>query len=74
MGLEVVKRNIHKITMQLSKLFVSIEKYATARGFSDMGKVEILNNEAWWTKMNLHTFLDSIARNMRVSAMLARER
>ena len=76
MAFDVAKSNTAKITSQVEKLFKSIKSYALLRGYSEdaMGNIEVMNNEQWWKSMNLQTFFNEIARNMRLAPMLARER
>ena len=76
MAFDVAKSNTAKISSQVEKLFKSIKSYALLRGYSEdvMGNIEVMNNEQWWKSMNLQTFFNEIARNMRLAPMLARER
>ncbi|ORZ35698.1 tyrosyl-tRNA synthetase [Catenaria anguillulae PL171] len=72
----VLAANEAGITTQVHRFFENGVQYATRRGYTPSahaGKVDVVNNKHWTSKLSLIDFLDQVGRHARVSAMLARD-
>jgi tyrosyl-tRNA synthetase len=76
MSSKTASTNISKISKQLQGLFQNVKKYGHSHGYkeSSFGKLEIMNNNAWWNDCSLADFLTDVARHMRLGPMLGRDR
>lgn len=69
--------NVSKLRTQVDQFFqVSVRKYVASHGYKEnaVGTISVLNNMSWWDKFSLADFMYKIARNIRVSRMMARDR
>ena len=72
---EVLNKNIDGIKADIGNIFYNHEKYFWTPGKSSdvLNPVEIVNNETWYSEMNIIQFLSTVGRHFRMGTMLLKQ-
>ena len=68
----VLTSNVDGIKTDILKIFDNHKKYFWSSGEGELSEVTIVNNEKWYSEMNIIDFLTSVGRHFRLGTMLSR--
>ena len=68
----VIVKNIDGIQNDIERIVTNHEANFWSEEQGELQRVEIVDNESWYRKMNIIDFLSSVGRNLRLGKMLSR--
>ena len=72
---EVLNKNIDGIKADIGNIFYNHEKYfwTPVKSSDVLNPVEVVNNETWYSEMNIIQFLSTVGRHFRMGTMLLKQ-
>jgi len=69
---EELRQNVQGLHADLTRVFENHQKYFWPASAGKLQQLTVVNNEDWYSQMNIIDFLSTIGRNFRVGTMLGR--